>query len=271
MENNKNILINAAKETVGTKPKLKKETTYNEEIEKLAILQKDLRKRQKAPKTNRTKINGKKILLQIRKKSKENWKKSLEEELKEIENVSEESKMFKSMKQLLRGKHEKTFLLDSDKKEILREEESEEITKYYFKNKFYKEENKQNSGRKIVQPLTHPISFQDTKQAIKKLNNNRATGEDNIAAEMIKYAGDNIIGEMVNILNATFEGRTEDTDFIGNRILLALQKPGKPKGVTSSIRPITLLNIIRNIHSNIVLERIQPKLENFISPDQSVL
>ena len=47
-----------------------------------------------------------------------------------------------------------------------------------------------------------------------------------------------------------------------------IQKPGKPKGPVDNLRPITLINIIRKIFSIIVLDRIRPKIEKYISETQ---
>ncbi|GFS02259.1 endonuclease-reverse transcriptase [Elysia marginata] len=49
----------------------------------------------------------------------------------------------------------------------------------------------------------------------------------------------------------------------------ALPKPGKPKGPPQNLRPITLLNSIRKVLSTIVLNRIRPKIETYISHSQS--
>ena len=65
------------------------------------------------------------------------------------------------------------------------------------------------------------------------------------------------------------EGRENDISCMGKGIIHTLQKPGKPKGFTNNLRPITLLNIIRKVLSNIALARIRPKIEKFVSPGQS--
>ena len=61
------------------------------------------------------------------------------------------------------------------------------------------------------------------------------------------------------IINKTFENH-EDLD-INNGILVALPKPGKPKGPPQNMRPITLLISIRKVLSTIALTRIRPAVE----------
>ena len=69
------------------------------------------------------------------------------------------------------------------------------------------------------------------------------------------------------IINKTFENH-EDPD-INNGILVALPKPGKPKGPPQNLRPFTLLNSIRKVLSIIALTRIRPAVEKYISCSQS--
>ena len=51
--------------------------------------------------------------------------------------------------------------------------------------------------------------------------------------------------------------------------LIALQKPGKPKGPPKNLRPITLLNTIRKALSIITFHRIRPCTEEYLSHSQS--
>ena len=96
---------------------------------------------------------------------------------------------------------------------------------------------------------------------LSKLNNNKAKGEDEIPVEMIKYSGEKLIKEVSRILNLIVENKIQEDKFIGSRILVTVQKQGKPKGQLTSLRPITLLNSIRKILSNITMNRIRNKTE----------
>ena len=69
------------------------------------------------------------------------------------------------------------------------------------------------------------------------------------------------------IINKTSDNH-EDLD-INNGILVALPKPGKPKGPPQNLRPVTLLNSIRKVLSTIPLTRIRPAVEKYISCSQS--
>ena len=70
-----------------------------------------------------------------------------------------------------------------------------------------------------------------------------------------------------NIINESSE-KHEILDINAGEII-PLPKPGKPKGPPKNLRPITLLNTIRKTLSTIVLERIRPRVEKYISHSQS--
>ena len=56
---------------------------------------------------------------------------------------------------------------------------------------------------------------------------------------------------------------------VGEGILIPLQKPGKPRGPCSSLRPVTLLNSIRKAFSLVVLGRFREEADDYIPCSQS--
>ena len=74
-------------------------------------------------------------------------------------------------------------------------------------------------------------------------------------------------GSIANVLNRVFE--EHESLKINSGELIALQKPGKPKGPPKNLRPITLLNTIRKALSTITLHRIRPCTEEYLSHSQS--
>ena len=61
-------------------------------------------------------------------------------------------------------------------------------------------------------------------------------------------------------MNSTFTNH-EELD-INSGVLIAIPKPGKPKGSPNNLRPKTLLNTLRKELSVITLDRIRPSIEN---------
>ena len=92
------------------------------------------------------------------------------------------------MKFIYRKVPDKLFLNDQENKQILNETEAEIKIKQFYHNKLYKLPN-HNQNPMLQQSLNDPISFNEVKLAISKLNNNKAKGEDEIPSEMIKYSG----------------------------------------------------------------------------------
>ena len=65
-----------------------------------------------------------------------------------------------------------------------------------------------------------------------------------------------------------FENHCDEIN-IGKSNLLPLQKPSKEKGTLKNLRPINLLNTSRKILSIITLNRIQEKVEQYLSASQA--
>ena len=102
---------------------------------------------------------------------------------------------------------------------------------------------------------------------MKKLNNGRACGLDSMPGELLKYAADTLAQPIADIFNQALEAQQPLS--IGHGILILLQKPGKPKGPLSSLRPIVLLTALRKTILLLVLNRIYEKVDAFLGPGQS--
>ena len=119
----------------------------------------------------------------------------------------------------------------------------------------------------VPSPLTMPITPGEVQRAISKLNSGRACGHDDLPADLLKSTADLIAPAIAEIVNDALEHH-EPLD-IGKGVLILLQKPGKPVGPLTSVRPIVLLSALRKTLSLVVLSRIATKVDNFLSPSQS--
>ena len=146
-----------------------------------------------------------------------------------MEKSKDDKQTFQAMKFIYRKIPDKLFLNDQENKQILNETEAEIKIKQFYHNKFYKLSNN-NQNPMFQQSLNDPISFNEVKLAISKLNNNKANGEDKIPSEMIKYSGEKLIREVSRILKLRVENKIQEDSFIGSGILVTVQKQGKPKG-----------------------------------------
>ena len=107
----------------------------------------------------------------------------------------------------------------------------------------------------------------EIRKNLNRLKNNKAPGEDQIYPELLKYSTPLLDQTIANILNSTFTN-DEELD-INSGVLIAIPKPGKPKGPSNNLRPITLLNTMRKVLSLLTLDRIRLSIEKYLSHSQS--
>ena len=74
---------------------------------------------------------------------------------------------------------------------------------------------------------------------------------------------------MADVLNASFT--RHEALGVGEGLLAAVQKPGKPKGSLNSLRPLVLLTALRKTLSLVTLERAREKFELYLSAYRMLL
>ena len=268
----KNCIVETAIQTIGYNKIHPNKRPHNLEIEQMSRKQKDLRIQisncNNIDKAKEMKTERNQIMHRIKRKLIELKEKDLDNKVNEINEMKDSSKMFKAVNMLKRKKFENPYVHDEKGKNVTDPVHIHKIIKLYFENQFIDQNTpKLEPFTDTPRKLIHPISNQEVLKSISKLNNNRSAGYDTITAELIKYGPENLRSIIKTILNNCFEQHKQID--IGKGILVALQKPGKPKGPVKNLRPVILLPIIRKILSNIVLQRIKPKVEKYLSQSQS--
>jgi exonuclease III len=268
-----NNIISVAERILGMKQKpSQRKRTHDPEIAKLSEKQKNIRlditKTSDAERVKELRHQRNRVLKEIKQRTLENKEKELNEMASEVNKMHDHTQIFKSVKAMKRKPFENPYITDATNKQITNPEAMYNAIKTHFNNHFY-DPNMTNvepfTGE--ARPLDKPITTEEVSAAAKKLNNNRAPGIDRISAELIKYAPREVHDQISHILNEAIQKHQPIT--LGNGILVALQKPGKPKGPVKNLRPVILLPIIRKIMSIIVLARIRPAYEQYLSPSQS--
>ena len=142
-------------------------------------------------------------------------------------------------------KYEAIKVEDESGKTVAHTNEKLNIVTNFFESKF------QNSDKAFIEAffseprkLKKPITKEEVRKSINKLNNNRAPGKDGIQGELLKYGPETIDSYIANIINESFE-KHEILDINAGEII-PLPKPGKPKGPPKDLRPTTLLNSSKN-------------------------
>ena len=101
-----------------------------------------------------------------------------------------------------------------------------------------------------------------------RLNNNIASGSDELLGELLKHGSTVIAKPIADIFNRAITDQHVLSQ-IGHVIIILLPKPGTPVGAMPSLRPIVLLTAVRNTLSLIVLSRIADKVDAFLYSGQS--
>ena len=90
---------------------------------------------------------------------------------------------------------------------------------------------------------------------------------DGVPGELLKYSADAIANELTHILNEALYARCDIG--LGSGLLIPLPKPGNPPGPLAHLQPVVPLNATRKCLSLVVLARIAPNVDVFLSPNQS--
>ena len=208
------------------------------------------------------------ILHAQRRRARDNASVRLDHLASEVEHLHDGPKMFRAVREMTRKPASKLKIQDDSGRVICNAAELNERVTHHFGRQF--------SDPKVMElpaftgvpsPLTMPITPVEVQRAISKLNSGRACGHDDLPADLLKSTADLIAPSIATIFNDALEYH-EPLD-IGKGVLILLQKPGKPVGPLTSVRPIVLLSALRKTLSLIVLSRIATKVDNFLSPSQS--
>jgi hypothetical protein len=115
--------------------------------------------------------------------------------------------------------------------------------------------------------LNRPITGEEVTQAVRLLSNGRAAGCDDMSGELYKHTTPSIHHLMAAMYNTVFAKR-QSVPVLLDGTLIVLNKPGKIPTIDNT-RPITLLTTTRKVLSTVVLRRIFPCIDNYLSPGQS--
>ena len=204
-QNMKLAITETAEEVLGYNTKHGKNRNHDNEIEKMSKQQNELRlqiSNCKCVKTVRhLKTQRNKILHNISHQIKKNVERELDKKLHEINTIKNDARMFKAVNSLKRKKYENPYIHGTNGKNLTNPADIDNTIRQHFNNHF-NDPNIQNLTPFERQPrkLNNKITTEEVTSNVKRLNNNRATGNDRISIEN----------------NAS-------------NIIKNLQKPGKPK------------------------------------------
>ncbi len=116
--------------------------------------------------------------------------------------------------------------------------------------------------------LNAPITREEVLNAIKMLQNGKASGPDGLNSEFYKEFNDVLLDPMFEMFKDSLSGKGLPQTLQDTNISVILKK-GKPPESCSSYRPIALLNVDRKVLSKIVAVRLEGILPLIIKADQT--
>ena len=105
-----------------------------------------------------------------------------------------------------------------------------------------------------VADLNKPISFEEVREAIRKLKIGKANGVDGILADMLKVAGDTAVHFLTKLFNALFDEGMYPEEW-SKAIIVPIFKKGD-KGITDNYRGISLLCLISKCYTSVLNKRL---------------
>ena len=146
------------------------------------------------------------------------------------------------------------------------EREQTEIATEYFKTQFCT--NAEPLPEIPPAEMRQPFTTEEIGRAVKTLQNEKSPGVDNLRSELLKYGPEILHTEIAEILNEIARTGTYP-DELTYGILTPLQKPGKPRGPVSNLRPIILLSMLRKVLAVCLLKRISDRVNDSIPMTQA--
>ena len=268
-----NIVKAAAVSTIGlTAPTGRRDTPHCPEMAAMSAEQRKLKLwRQNTRDVNNKaalKLQRNAILHAMRRKARSNAEERLDRMASEVERLHDGAKMFRALREMTRRPATQLTFHDDAGRIISNSAEINTRVTDHFSRQFT-DPTVDGLDAFAGEPsqLTRPITPEEVTLAIGKLNTGRASGHDDIPAEFLKCSAELISHTIANIFNDALQHH-ELLD-IGKGVLILVQKPGKPTGPLTSLRPIVLLSVLRKTLSLIVLSRIAPKVDEYLSSSQS--
>uniref|UniRef100_A0A8D9EGY4 Craniofacial development protein 2 n=1 Tax=Cacopsylla melanoneura TaxID=428564 RepID=A0A8D9EGY4_9HEMI len=274
-EHIRDSILEAAKETVGEIGNERNREWFDQECEEI-IYKKNLTRRAMLARNTRRNCEAYK---ESRKEAKRILKKkkkdSMTDKIKEIEHLNregEQRKFYQAIKKTqkefqprVRGCRNDDGTVEMDESKVI------EKWKTHFEillNQDCENETVQNTTiANVNQRLEDVPRIDEVRNAIKRMRNNRAPGEDDVVAELIKYGGYAVENTIHDIIKEVWENETmPDSWNVG--VICPIHKKGD-KEKCQNYRGISLLSSTYKILSVIILGRLKPYVDEIVDDSQT--
>ncbi|CAG9828320.1 unnamed protein product, partial [Diabrotica balteata] len=127
----------------------------------------------------------------------------------------------------------------------------------------YQQRKVQNQGSEDIPE----ISLDEIYKALKKMKNNKAPGEDGVVTEAIKLGGSVLIAKIQKLFNLCLWNQNIPTKW-NNSITVLLHKKGDIADL-ERYRPISLLNHLYKLYTQIITNRLETQLDFYQPREQA--
>uniref|UniRef100_A0A8D9AYK2 Craniofacial development protein 2 n=1 Tax=Cacopsylla melanoneura TaxID=428564 RepID=A0A8D9AYK2_9HEMI len=261
----KKAILDAAKETLGEEKRERNGTWFDEDCKEIIRQKNQARETMIARYTRSNKEAYSKLRRDAKKILKKKKRESLNKEIQDIEDLNKEGedrKFYAAMKKMRKEFQPKIVGCRNESGAIITDEKKTmERWALHFKELLNKH-NTADDGINVVQTAPDDITegdevptLNEVQKAIRRLRNNRAPGEDEIVAELIKYGGYQLEEAMREIIKDIWI-QEKMPDCWSTGIICPIHKKGD-KAICDNYRGITLLNTSYKVLTTIINDRIK--------------
>ena len=203
------IIKQSIEESVGCVATARQNKHNDEELSQLSKRQKDIRVKIQNTKDNnkrdRLKIERYRILHTIRKRHIKLKNEEIEKKIEDINSAKCDHAMFKATRLLYQKQFENPKVEDQEGKLASNPNDILDIVSSHFKSKFEDEKVEEITPFEgEPKPLKSPITPEEVRKKFNSLSNNKAPGEDQIHAELLKYGTPLLDQTIADIFNTLF-------------------------------------------------------------------
>uniref|UniRef100_A0A8D8XZ49 Craniofacial development protein 2 n=1 Tax=Cacopsylla melanoneura TaxID=428564 RepID=A0A8D8XZ49_9HEMI len=271
----KSIITEAAEEQIGRMERKRNEEWYDEECKQLIEEKNMARKRMLERNTRNNRERYHNLRKESKKLLKKKKKEALKKKIKEIDQLSRENeqrKFYAAVNRMKKGFQPTVNACRDANGEMLTNDET--VLKRWAQHfeELLNEDERIPTVRIEEEQITEEDDMEnmptrsEIQKAIQKMKNNRAPGNDNITAELLKYGGEAVENMMLKIIHTIWKIEKIPVNWTTG-VLCPLHKKGD-KMNCNNYRGIMLLNTAYKVLTSILNERLKEISETKIGEYQ---
>ena len=135
----------------------------------------------------------------------------------------------------------------------------------HFEEAYTPQTDRPNATSQLPEGSKFRLDIDQVQKAVKSQSNERAVGVCDIPSELYKFGSTNLHRCLLLLFNLMLSTMAAPRDFTTS-ILVPIFKTGKPRGMCSSFRLVSLLCTARKVMTSALLSASRPEFDNLIRP-----